>query len=581
METRRTILWIIFGMSLFMLWDRWQVFQGRGSLLNPAANVSAGKTAPKGAPPAAKGEAGVPSAAGTAATAPATAVPPAAQAQATPAAELVHVQTDLLRADFDPQGAVLVRAELLTQHAATRWTAEGLAGFVTGKTPEPEGHVVLFDRSAERDYQAQSGLIGGGDSTALPNHRSTLFAAAPGPRALAPGQDELSVRFEGEAGGVKLVKTFTFRRGSYEVDVRHQVENVGAAAVSPSLYLQLVRDNRKGEDESSFFGTRTYTGPAVYTDADHFCKIPFEDIEKNKAQQIKPADNGWVAIVQHYFVTAWVPQVHAEREFYTRPVGEDFAVGTILPLGSIAPGASVERDAKLYVGPQDQKVLAEVAPGLDLVVDYGRLEPIAKPLFWLLDVLHRLVGNWGWAIVLLTILIKAAFYPLSAAGFKSMAKMKEVAPRLNKLKEQYGDDKQKMQTAMMEIYKQEKINPLGGCLPILIQIPVFIALYWVLLGSVEMRNAPWILWIHDLATPDPWFVLPAVMMGTSWIQYKLQPTPPDPVQAKVMAVMPFVFGVMFFFFPSGLVLYWLLNNSLSILQQWRINKVIARSKAVG
>ncbi|SPE32951.1 Membrane protein insertase YidC [Burkholderiales bacterium] len=586
MEFQRTIIWVVFGMSLVLLWDRWQVSQGHNAFFFPGITSNASK-----APPSAPVAGAPASTESSTASAPPTAAASAVQDASIPGAEpkasaasgpveLVHIQTDLLHVDFDAQGAVLVRAELLQQDVASQWTAQGLAGFVTGKKPGPEEHVVLFDRSATREYLAQSGLIGGADSTSLPNHRSTRFDILPGPRALGEGQQELSVRFEAESGGVRLRKTFTFRRGRYDIEVRHEVENVGNEALAPSLYLQLTRDNGKTEEDSSFY--KTYTGPAVYTDAEHFRKISFDDIAKHDAAQPKPADNGWLAMVQHYFLSAWIPATGVQREFYTRALSDRlFSVGAILPLGSIAPGAKATQQAVLYAGPQNQSKLEALAPGLDRVADYGWLDPIAKPLFWLLGFLYGIVGNWGWAIVLLTILIKIAFYPLAAAGFKSMARMKEVAPRLAKLKEQYGEDKQKLQVAMMELYKQEKINPLGGCLPILVQIPVFIALYWVLLGSVEMRNAPWILWIHDLATPDPWFVLPALMMLTSWIQYTLQPTPPDPVQAKMMMIMPFVFGVMFFFFPSGLVLYYVLNNGLSILQQWRINKVIAGAKPVG
>ena len=580
MEFQRTIIWVVFGMSLILLWDRWQVYQGRHAFFFPSAVTSASK-APNElkAPSAPSAETSAPAAQNPArnGTVPGEEAKPGA---ASGPAEIVRIQTDLFQADFDTQGAVLVRLELLRQHVAAQWTAHGLAGFITGNKPGSEQNVVLFDRSATREYLAQTGLVGGADSTSLPNHRSTRFAVLPGPRDLAEGQQELSLRFEAESGGVLLRKTFVFQRGRYDVEVRHEVENVGSEPVSPSLYLQLTRDNGKTEEESSFY--KTYTGPAVYTDAEHYRKIPFDDIAKHEAAQPKPADNGWLAMVQHYFLSAWIPAPGVQRDFYTRAISERlFAVGAIVPLGTLGPGAKVSQQSVLYAGPQNQATLEALAPGLDRVADYGWLDPIAKPLFWLLGFFYRIVGNWGWAIVLLTVLIKLAFYPLAAAGFKSMARMKEVAPRLAKLKEQYGDDKQKLQLAMMELYKQEKINPLGGCLPILVQIPVFIALYWVLLGSVEMRNAPWIFWIRDLSTPDPWFVLPALMMLTSWIQYTLQPTPPDPVQAKMMMIMPFVFGVMFFFFPSGLVLYYVLNNALSILQQWRINKVIAAAKPVG
>jgi YidC/Oxa1 family membrane protein insertase len=581
MDFQRVIIWIVFAFSAVLLWDRWEVSQGRPAMFFPAANSVASKPAANAGPAPLPGAAqpvipdSVPS--GGPAPTPDAAPPgsvPDAKAPAA-AAELVHIETDLVRADFDAQGAVLVRAELVQQNGAAQWTAHGLAGFVTRTKALPEEHVVLFDRSASREYVAETGLFVGGGAASVPNHRNTHFTVLPGPRVLADGQQELLVRFEGEAGGVVLRKTFTFRRGHYDIGVRHEVENRGAAAVSPSLYLQITRDNGKIGDESTFY--KTYTGPALYSDAEHFHKISFDDIAKKDAFQPKPADNGWVAMIQHYFLTAWLPAGSAQRDFYTRAVSDRlYAVGTIVPLGSIAAGGKATQDAVLYAGPQSQKALEALAPGLDRVVDYGWLDPIAKPLFWLLVFLEGVVGNWGWAIVVLTILIKIAFYPLAAAGFKSMARMKEMAPRLALLKERFGDDKQKLQAAMMELYKKEKINPLGGCLPILVQIPVFIALYWVLLGSVEMRNTPWILWIHDLATPDPWFVLPALMMLTSWIQFTLQPTPPDPVQAKMMMIMPFVFGVMFFFFPAGLVLYYVLNNGLSILQQWRINKVIAK-----
>jgi YidC/Oxa1 family membrane protein insertase len=586
MDFQRAIIWIVFGFSAALLWDRWEVSQGHAATFFPSAASVATKPAANAGPAPLPGAAqpvipdSVPSGAGAGAPVAAGAPEGAASgvgpdAKATAPAELVHIETDLVRADFDTKGAVLVRAELVRENGATQWTAHGLAGFVTRTQPLPEEHVVLFDRSASREYVAETGLYVGGGAPSLPNHRDTHFTVLPGPRAMADGQQELQVRFEGESGGVILRKTFTFRRGHYDIGVRHEVENVGTESVSPNLYLQITRDNGKIGDESTFY--KTYTGPAVYTDAEHFHKVSFDDIAKKDAFTPKPADNGWVAMIQHYFLTAWIPAPGVQRDFYTRPVSDRlFSVGTIVPLGTLAAGAKAAQEATLYAGPQNQKALEALAPGLDRVVDYGWLDPIAKPLFWLLVFLEGVVGNWGWAIVVLTIFIKIAFYPLAAAGFKSMARMKEMAPRLQALKERFGDDKQKMQIAMMELYKKEKINPLGGCLPILVQIPVFIALYWVLLGSVEMRNTPWILWIHDLATPDPWFVLPALMMLTSWIQFTLQPTPPDPVQAKMMMIMPFVFGVMFFFFPAGLVLYYVLNNGLSILQQWRINKVIAR-----
>jgi YidC/Oxa1 family membrane protein insertase len=308
----------------------------------------------------------------------------------------------------------------------------------------------------------------------------------------------------------------------------------------------------------------------VYTAAEKFQKIDFADIEKGKAKFAQKADNGWLAMVQHYFVTALLLPEKLEREFFVRKVGDNlYSAGVIVPVA--ADGKST---IKIYAGPQEQTKLEKIAPGLELVVDYGWLTMVAAPLFWVLDLIHRLIGNWGWSIIGLTVLIKGAFFPLSAASYKSMAKMKILTPKLMKLKETYGDDKQRLNQEMMELYKKEKVNPLGGCLPIMVQIPVFIALYWVLLGTVEMRNAPWLGWITDLSVKDPYYVLPLIMGATMFIQTKLNPTPPDPIQAKVMLFMPILFTGMFLFFPAGLVLYWTVNNALSIAQQWQINRMI-------
>ena len=584
MDIQRTILWIIFGMSLLFLYDNWSRYQGRPSMFGapptqaPAPAKSAAEAAASGAPvpgrdtaiPAAPAQPGAP--------APATGAPPGGATPAVALPERVRIETDLVRAEIDPSGAVLAHVELRKQHVAPDWTAAGLMSLITGKRQDREANVVLLDVSANRVYTAQTGLVGA-HGTSYPNHR-TPFTVLDGPRSLAAGQDTLQVKFAAESGGLRVVKTYTFKRGRYDIDVKHEISNAGTDAVAPSLYLQLVRDGNKPEGESSLY--YTFTGAAVYTDAEKFRKVDFSDIEKGKQSHVKSSNDGWVSMIQHYFVSAWVPPAGAQREIYSRQVDKNlYAIGSILPLASIAPGASESSQATLYVGPQDQNALKQISPGLDLVVDYGWLTVIAKPLYWLLEFFHGLLGNWGWAIIMLTVVVKAAFYPLSAASYKSMAKMKEVTPRLTKLREQYGDDKQKLNVAMMEMYKTEKINPLGGCLPILVQIPVFISLYWVLLASVEMRNAPWMLWVKDLATPDPWFILPVVMMASMWIQYKLNPTPPDPVQAKVMAVMPFIFGAMFFFFPAGLVLYWVVNNVLSIVQQWYVTKQIAKAKPVG
>jgi YidC/Oxa1 family membrane protein insertase len=395
------------------------------------------------------------------------------------------------------------------------------------------------------------------------------------------------LRLEAPAGGgLKVAKTYTFTRGSYLIDVAHEIDNGSDKEVLAHAYYQLQRDTKAPDGESSMVST--YTGPAVYTDQDKYQKVDFADIEKGKAKFATRADNGWIAMVQHYFVAAWIPPTGLPREFYMRKleggVNPAVAVGVIVPAPVAAPGAKVTFSVPVYAGPQIQATLEQLAKpeadggigaqGLPLVVDYGWLTIVAAPIFWCLEAIHKVVGNWGWAIVLLTIGIKLLFFPLSAASYKSMAKMRTVTPRLMALKERYGDDRQKLNQEMMALYKREKINPLGGCLPIAVQIPVFIALYWALLGAVEIRDAPWILWITDLSAQDPYYVLPVIMVVTMLIQTKLNPTPPDPIQAKVMMMMPFIFGVMFFFFPAGLVLYWVVNNVLSIAQQWQITRMI-------
>ncbi|ADP19818.1 preprotein translocase subunit YidC [Achromobacter xylosoxidans A8] len=550
MDIRRTVLWMIFSFSLLLLWNNWQIHNGKPSLFGPtpAATTSEPQAAANNATPS------VPSAP-VPATAAASAVPGAAAPVAARSEEVV-ITTDVLRLTFDTMGAQLVRAELLKYPA----------------TGQPDKPTVLLDRAAGLNYVVQTGVVGAPNGQSFPTHQ-TPFRIVSSERQLTG--DNLVVAFEGESGGVKVTKTFTLHRGRYDVDVRHDLANVGAAPVSPALYLQLERDGNDPADTSSFY--HTFTGFAVYSEQDKFQKITFSDIEKKKASYIKQSDNGWIAVVQHYFATAWVPPQGKQRTNELLEVQKNlYAARSIEAVGEIAPGAATRVDSHLWVGPQDQKAMAALAPGLELVVDYGWLTIIAKPLFKLMTWLHSLLGNWGWTIVALTVLIKAVFYPLAAASYRSMARMKQVAPRLQALKEKYGDDKQKLNAAMMEMYRTEKINPLGGCLPMVVQIPVFISLYWVLLASVEMRGAPWILWVHDLSIRDPYFILPAIMMATMFLQIKLNPTPPDPIQAKVMMIMPLVFGGMMFFFPAGLVLYWCVNNTLSIAQQWSITRAMQR-----
>jgi len=557
-DMRRTLLWVVFSMSLFLIWDAWNKHNGNPSLFSPAP---AAKPAAAGAPPAAGGLP-TPTVAGAVPPAAAAAVPAAAPAVAA-AAEKVTISTDLVKATLDAKGGDLVRVELLQQADQVDHTR----------------NTVLLDQSAERFYVAQTGLVPAAGGAGLPNHH-TVMTLAPGERTLQPGQDQLQVKFESPVvGGVKLVKTYTFKRGDYVIDVKNEVINESVAAVNLRLYLQLVRDGNAPAGESSFYFT--FTGPAIYDEAAKYHKIDFKSIEKRKPEE-KPdhevtADNGWVAMVQHYFASAWLidkPGAPAQpREFFTGKVGTNsYSVGMLVPMGEVAAGASKAFEARLFVGPQEENKLAALAPGMELVKDYGYFTILAKPLFWLLTQLHKFIGNWGWAIVGLVLLLRIAFFWLNLKAYTSMAKMKAVNPKITEMRERMKDKPQQLQQEMMKIYREEKINPLGGCLPMLVQMPFFIALYWVLLSSVEMRNAPWIGWITDLSAKDPFFILPVLMTGTSLLQTWLNPTPPDPVQAKMMWIMPLAFSVMFFVFPAGLVLYWLTNNILSIAQQYIINK---------
>ncbi|MBL0421268.1 membrane protein insertase YidC [Ramlibacter sp. AW1] len=547
-DIRRSILWVIFGFSLVMLWDQWQIHNGRQATFFGRPPAVAPAASNPATPATATGN-GVPVPAAKSSNAPA--IPPA-DVEPVAVREKITVQTDVLRLTFDTEGGSLVHAEFL-DHAAE------------SGAPKTRNPFVLFDESAQRLYVAQSGLIGGD----YPNHKTVMQFS--GDRQLREGQDTLRVRFESPAqNGVKLIKTYTLKRGAYDIPVQHEVVNVGSGPVSPQLYVQLMRDGNPLPGESSFYST--FTGPAVYTEQGKFQKVDFSDIDKNKAQFQEKADNGYVAMVQHYFASAWILPSGVQRDVFMRKVDNNlYAVGMIAPLESVSAGSSKAVTPVLFAGPQQEKMLEQIAPGLDLVKDYGWLTILAKPLYWLLDKLHGILGNWGWSIVALVLVIKIAFYWLQAKGYQSMAKMKAINPRVMQLRERFKDNPQQMQQEMMRIYREEKVNPLGGCLPILVQIPVFIALYWVLLSSVEMRNAPWVLWIRDLASPDPLFILPIVMALTTLLQTALNPQPPDPMQAKLMWYMPLIFSVMFFFFPAGLVLYWITNNVLSIAQQWLIN----------
>jgi len=591
-DIRRTVLWVIFGFSMVLLWDQWQIFNGHKATFFPSpatvasqANTQAAALPPVGAAPT-NGTSnnampgannGVPSGvpAPIVGAAPnATTAPPAAgniplQDIAAQKREIIQITTDVLKVDFDTEGGNLVRTEFLKHADVNR----------------PGQNVVLLDNSAERIYMAQTGLISSVPGVNLPTHK-TMMTARPGARSMKGNDKTLSVVFESAPqSGVQLIKTYTFKAGNYAIEVKHDIVNTSTQDVAPQLYYQLVRDGNKPVGESSFYST--FTGPAIYTEAKKYQKVEFADIKKKKVDIETQSSTGYVAMVQHYFASAWVLPDGLLRNISMDAVDIGarmpdccYRATLIAPLEAIAPGKTKSVSATLFAGPQEEHELEAIYPGLELVKDYGWLTILAKPLYWLLNKLNNILNNWGWSIVALVVLIKAGFYWLNAHAYKSMAKMKAINPKIMDMRERLKDNPQQMQVEMMKIYREEKVNPLGGCLPIAIQIPVFIALYWVLLSTVEMRNAPWVMWIHDLAAPDTslgvWFgvpigILPIVMTLTTVLQTALNPAPPDPMQAKLMWIMPLAFSVMFFFFPSGLVLYWITNNVLSIAQQWVIN----------
>ncbi len=553
MDIKRTVLLVVFSLSLLMLWENWNIYNGGPSMFAPEQRVTstAAQTSPSTASEQSVPQASVSTSANTSTS---NQVPGGGTAN--PQGERITLSTDLLKVEINTAGGELTRVELLKHKDAAN----------------PEKNVVLMESGTGRTYIGQTGLIGGD----FPNHR-TMYSARPGARTLEGG-DTIELVLDAEQNGVKLTKTYVFKRGQYQIDLNHSVVNTTADAISPSVYVQLVRDGSKLEGDSAFYST--FNGPAIYTATEKFRKVSFEDIEKAKNAPPVRTSDGWIAMVQHYFVTAFLPTAKGQHELFTRKIDNNlYAVGSIMSMGSVAPGTSTSISGKLFVGPQESAALEQFATDFDLVKDYGWLTIIAKPIFWLMEQIQKVLNNWGWTIIVLTIIIKLAFFPLSAASYRSMAKMKLVTPKMTAIRERHKGDPQKMNAAMMELYKTEKINPLGGCLPVVVQIPVFIALYWVLLASVEMRHAPWLGWVQDLSAPDPWYILPVVMAASMFVQTKLNPTPPDPIQAKIMMIMPIAFSVMFFFFPAGLVLYWVVNNLLSIGQQWVITRQSGQGKA--
>ncbi len=560
MELRRTLLIVAMAVLGYFLMINWQKDYG-------AVPAQAEESA---AAPAAAAVSDAP-AITPAVTATDSDVPVAPQKTDAPvlaaspvSSSLITVKTDVLDLRIDPKGGDIVRLAL----PAYTHTVKDKSAFV------------LLDNSQTRTFVAQSGLTGSNGPDANPAGRP-LYQAAADSFQIKEGENNLLVVLSLPAqDGVEVRKIYEFTRGEYLIKLRYEVTNKSAAPWRANAYGQLKRDNSKDPSTASQgFGMSTFLGAAWWTPEKSYNKENLADLAEKPLKET--VTGGWAALVQHYFVTAWVPDAKSSNTYTTRVNNGDNFIGYTGPEVIVAPGETKRIEASLYAGPKIQKKLEAVSEGLELTVDFGWLWFIAQFLFWLLVTIHGMVGNWGWAIVLLTVLVKAAFFQLSATSYKSMAHMRRVTPELQRIKEQHGSDRAKMSQAMMELYKKEKINPLGGCLPILVQMPVFIALYYTLMESVELRHAPWILWINDLSVMDPYFILPLIMGASMFLQMQMNPAPPDPMQARVMKLMPIVFTFMFLWFPSGLVLYWVVNNILSIAQQWVITRQIEKAAAAG
>lgn len=549
MDNLRFILFFALAFVLYLTWEAWQADYGPKPTTTASVSAPAAAPTPKDVPAAPATTPAASSAAG--AEVPAVAEP-------TSTGQRIHVTTDTLAIEIDSQGGDIRQADLLQYSVSV---------------DQPDQPVRLLRDTSPNFFVMQSGLLSSGSA---PDHYASYSAPQTSYQLIA-GQNELRVPLTWTSpDGLTVTKTYVFHRGSHEIDVDYKVTNNTGAEWQGRQYRQMQRT--PPESTGSRF-VYTYTGGVIYSNENKYEKIKFENMKDQPlSRDIK---NGWAAMIQHYFLAAILPDPNEDDHYYTKaPGNEHYVLGLVSPAQNIAAGGSGTFHTRYYIGPKEQSVLAKLAPGLDLTVDYGMLTVLAKPVFWALGWFHKLFGNWGWAVLMVTLVIKLAFYPLSSASYRSMANMRKFAPKLQQLKERYGDDRQRMTQAMMELYKKEKVNPLGGCLPMLVQIPVFISLYWVLLESVELRQAPFIFWIHDLSVRDPYYVLPLLMGVSMFIQQKLNPPPPDPVQAKVLMALPIIFTLFFAFFPAGLVLYWLANSVLSVLQQWYItHKIESAAKA--
>lgn len=562
MENQRLLLYFTLFFILYLLWAEWQMDYGPAPVTEPVVSAQKGTETTE-----------APTVVPEAVVTPDERAPAAAVKAIDTASQRIRVFTDVLKIEIDTRGGD-IRKAVLRNYAIT--------------ADRPDKKLVLMTDEDHNYFVAQSGLVSV-NSNSAPTHNE-IYSTEQTTYRLPEGIDEIRVplTWHGE-NGVQVSKIYTFRRGDYVINAEHVIR-AGSVEWSGSQYMQLVRTPPVDDNGNAFI--HTYTGGVVYNDEIKYEKIDFDEIAEqdllsnigegclnlntnstNKGCDLK---DGWLAMIQHYFLAAWIPQSGNTNHYYSRkPAGtENYILGTRSPAMKIPAGGTGSFSSRLVVGPKLQTKLAQIEPGLELTVDYGILTIIAKPLFWLLNIFHGWFGNWGWSIIFLTITVKAIFFKLSEMSYRSMAKMRKVSPRMKQMKERYGDDRQAMSKAMMEMYKREKINPMGGCFPILVQMPVFIALYWVLLESVEMRHAPFILWIDNLSAKDPYFILPVIMGVSMYIQQKLNPAPIDPVQQKIFQYMPIVFTVMFAFFPAGLVLYWVVNNILSITQQYVITRRI-------
>jgi YidC/Oxa1 family membrane protein insertase len=569
MDNIRFLLIVAFGFLVVLLWENWQKDYGPkavAAISSPAPSANAQEDLPTATTSAAVQATTVQNESATPIT-------------ATPTSKVITVKTDVIAVEIDLQGGSIQNLDLLRypvekDNAIVNKvrTMVGLPTLEKNDTP-----IRLLNGNPGKIFIAQSGLIAGSGAAAAPDHHS-VFSSQQDAYDLQPGQDTLSVPLSWtDNNGLVVNKIFVFTRGSYTIGLEQSVNNSSSTPWSARQYSQLLKLPVKEEKSGGMLtGMRAFDGGVVYTDKEKYQKVDFDDMVEENLDVA--SQGGWAAMIQHYFASAWIPPADQENHFYTKYLKSgQYVIGSYSPAVTVEPGKTSSFASHLFVGPKIQPIMEKVAPGLELTVDYGVLTFIGKPIYWLLNKIHNITGNWGFAIIGVTCCIKLLFFPLSQSSFRSMANMRKVQPRLKELQERFADDRPRFNTEMMALYKKEKVNPLGGCLPILVQIPVFMSLYWVLGETVEFRHAPFMLWIQDLSIKDPFYILPVIMGITMKIQQGLNPAPVDPVQAKIMKMFPLVFTIFFLFFPAGLVLYWVINNTLSITQQTYITKQINKT----